>query len=244
MKQDKKKYVAIHQPECLPWLGFFNKMMLADEYIILDDVQYCKRNFQNRNQIQINERKLFLTLPVKCPLNSLIKDVKISNTPFDTKHLTTIQRAYSKEEKFKEFFPLLENLYRQKHNFLLDFNMAFIASIREYLSIDTPIHFSSKFDVKSNKTQRILDLIESVSGTNYITGTVSLNYLDPDLFNQRHISLKIHTMNPSYVNKRKRQFLSHLSIIDLLMQYSPTDAKRIILQSGTSIDYKAHITDI
>lgn len=121
--------------------------------------------------------------------------------------------------------------------------MSFITSIKKYLEIETPIYLSSDFNIKSNKTNRIIDLIKSVSGTHYITGTVSLDYLNPEQFKQEQIQLEIHSVKPSYKNKRKRSFISHLSIIDLLMQYSPKDAKRLILQSGTSIEYNAYITD-
>ncbi|MCO4781849.1 MAG: WbqC family protein [Candidatus Cloacimonetes bacterium] len=237
------KQVAIHQPECLPWIGFFNKMMLAQQYIILDDVQYCRRNFQHRNQIQVNNDKVFLTLPVHCPLKSIIKDVKLSNDTYIQKHINTIERAYKKDEFFSEFFPLLKSLYQKKHKFLLDFNMQFITSIRDYLNIKTPLFFSSSFNLKSTKTSRIIDLVKCVEGNSYITGVVSLDYLDPEQFENEQIDLKIHTTKPLYSNKRNKKFISHLSIIDLLMQYSPADAKRIILHSGTSIEYNAYSTD-
>lgn len=238
-----KKVIAIHQPECLPWIGFFNKMMLADEYIFLDDVQYCKRNFQNRNQIVFNGSKLYLTLPVNCSLSSIIKDVKISNSSYIQKHLKTLQRAYCKEDFYHSFFPLLEKVYTTNHQFLIDFNLSFISLVRKYLQIDTPLQLSSKFQINSTKTQRIIDLIQSLSGRQYITGEVSLNYLNPTEFTKESISLFIHSTNPIYKNKRNENFTSHLSVIDLLMQYSSCEAKSIILQSGTTIAYSSFIAD-
>ncbi|MCJ8347664.1 WbqC family protein [bacterium] len=239
-----QKIIAIHQPECLPWIGYFNKMMLADEYIILDDVQYCKRNFQNRNQIQLNGKKHYLTIPVNSSLSSIIKDVKIADTSYIDKHLKTIQRAYGKTPYFPSFFPQIERLYLSRHQFLLDFNLSFIQLIRDFFKISTPLHLASKFDVKVSKTNRITQLIQNTKGSKYITGTVSLNYLNPSEFVENDIELFIHQTNPVYKNKGKPAFISHLSIIDLLMQYAPDEAKEIILQSGTSIPYDTFIADI
>jgi hypothetical protein len=48
--------IAIHQPEFMPWTGFFNKMALADLYVIFDHVQFKKRYFENRNRRGVTHR--------------------------------------------------------------------------------------------------------------------------------------------------------------------------------------------
>ena len=45
------KTVGIHQPEYLPWLGFFKKMMSSELFVFLDDAQFRKKGWQNRNRI-------------------------------------------------------------------------------------------------------------------------------------------------------------------------------------------------
>ena len=59
--------VSIHQPNYLPWIGYFNKIVRSDTFVIFDDVQFPvgkKGFFGNRNKIKTNNGELWLTVPV------------------------------------------------------------------------------------------------------------------------------------------------------------------------------------
>ena len=55
--------VAVHQPQYLPWLGYFDKMAKADIFCYLDNVQYKKNEWQNRNRIKTAQGWQWLTVP-------------------------------------------------------------------------------------------------------------------------------------------------------------------------------------
>ena len=59
-------FVSIHQPNYLPWLGFFNKIKSSDKFVIFDNVQFPrgKKHFGHRNKIKTNNGDIWLTVPL------------------------------------------------------------------------------------------------------------------------------------------------------------------------------------
>ena len=107
--------VTIHQPEHLPWLGFFNKMANADELVILDNVQYRKRYFQNRNKIIVNGTDAYIGIPVKLEnyRKKTIVDMEIfsdNEVPWKNKYLKTIEYNYKHHPFFWKYFSFFEDL--------------------------------------------------------------------------------------------------------------------------------------
>ena len=124
--------VAIHQPECFPWLGFFHKMSLADTFVLLDTVQFEKNNFQNRNKFLIAGEAQWLSIPVeKHSLNTLVQNIKINWTDekLTKKHLMSIEQSYKKCEFFENVFPFLQELYHKKHKYLSKIYPSLLESI-------------------------------------------------------------------------------------------------------------------
>src|ERR1043165_5905453 len=104
--------VAIHQPHYLPWLRYFEKIARSDVFVLLDDVQYEKNGFQNRNKIKTGQGWAYLTVPVKKPLLVPINEVLIDNTSgWQDKHLRAIELNYGKAPYFKQHQEALTALY-------------------------------------------------------------------------------------------------------------------------------------
>lgn len=165
--------VAIHQPEHFPYMGFFNKMESADLFIILDDVQYTKNNWQNRNRfLNTNKVEEFFTVQLeKDPHKKLIKDVLTVNGPWRNKN----------PKKIKQNFGIdIKDIFQYKK--LIDINMASIRWGANKLNIKTPILFSSMFNITTSGTQRIVDICSSVNATKYLSGPGAKKYLDTTLF--------------------------------------------------------------
>ncbi len=119
-----KKVVAIHQPEAYPWLGYFNKMMLSDYYVVLDNVDFRKNYFQNRNQFLTNSGPLYLSIPVEKSESKKIKDMIVKNElNWQHKHKKTIELNYSKHPFFKTHFPDLVKILDAQHERLVDLNI-------------------------------------------------------------------------------------------------------------------------
>ena len=99
--------IAISQPTYLPWIGYFGLIMNSDTFIFLDDVQFDKRSWQQRNKIKSNIGEIYISVPVKTKGKSkqLFKDVEVNNRKFYISHLKSIKLNYSKTKYFDKIFP-------------------------------------------------------------------------------------------------------------------------------------------
>lgn len=166
--------VAIHQPEHFPYLGFFQKMQAADVFVILDDVQYTKNNFQNRNKfLNKNGVEEWFTIQVEPKANSkLIKNVKVSEE--DRWRKTIISKL---QTNFRTDFS-----YIYGNDLLVDINLASIQFCREQLGIATPVIRSSEFNLASSSSNKLADICRELKATEYISGAGGRAYLDESVF--------------------------------------------------------------
>ncbi len=184
--------VTIHQPDFLPWIGFFHRWAQSDLYIILDDVQFIDDGWQHRDKINTPNGVIWLTVPVikKGMGPQLIKDVKINHTQnWQRKHLATIKQSYGKSLNFDHYFDKLKEIYDKNHKYLIDLNIDLLELAAKELGITVPKVFSSEYKTQTKGTQRLVDLVIAVGGTTYITGTGSKDYLQTELFEQENISV-------------------------------------------------------
>jgi len=232
------KTITIHQPETFPWLGFFNKMMLADEYIILDTVQFRKNYFQNRNQFLTKQGAIYLSVPVDFKNNKIIKDIKIRyNEKWQLKHLNTIKQSYSKAPYFQEHIHFFEDLYSKKFELLIDFNMYIIEYIREVLEIRVPIVRASTLDVSGSSGELLLNICKEKDATTYISGRDGRAYLNTNIFTDENIDIVYHDFtHPEYKQFNANEFVPYMNIFDLLFNYSAKEAKKVILEGGTTCE--------
>jgi len=165
--------VAIHQPEHFPYMGFFEKMKQADLFVILDDVQYKKNNWQNRNKfLNKNGVEEFFSVQVeKEATKKLIKDVNVVDGVWRKKVIKKIQQNLDID---------VSHIY--SHNKLIDINMNSIIWVREKLNINKPIIHSSDLHINTKSTQRLVDICNEVGATEYISGKGGKDYLDKSLF--------------------------------------------------------------
>ncbi len=170
--------VAIHQPEHFPYMGFFQKMEYSDVFVILDDVQYSKGNWQNRNKfLNKNNVDEFFTIQLepkayKKPIN----EVLVSNSNWKE---VVLSKLY---QNFKIDFT---DIY--SHQKLVDINVASIEWVRGELDINTPMFFSSELNINTKSTQRLLDITREF-GNKYISGQGGKLYLDESLFTDIKLS--------------------------------------------------------
>jgi hypothetical protein len=232
------KIITIHQPETYPWLGFFNKMMLADIYIILDNVQFRKNYFQNRNQFLTKQGAIYITVPVDFKSNKIIKDIKIKyNEKWQKKHLKTIKQNYSNSKYFYTHIDFFEELYNTNFELLIDFNIKIIEYIREVLNIKVPIIRASDMDIMGSSTELLLDICKKKEADIYLSGRDGRNYLDINLFKKENIKIVYHDFtHPEYKQFNSKKFIPYMNIFDLLFNYSERESKEIIVSGGTFCD--------
>ena len=216
-------------------MPYFYKILKSEVFVILDDVQYQKNGFQNRNLIKTPTGSSYLTIPVICTSNSLIKDVKIGNKIYISKILKTLKNNYSKAKYFRAVFDEINNLI-EKNNYikLSQLNNDLILLFLKLMNANVKIKYSSDFNLSSKKDDLILDLILALKQNNYITGSGGLNYINFEKFNKNKIELYEYNFN--YINYqqlwKKLGFIKNLSIVDLLFN-ELEQAKDYILTNGS-----------
>lgn len=226
--------IAIHQPEFMPWTGFFYKMALADIYVIFDHVQFKKRYFENRNRIVSFKKEVsYISAPVitKGRYTQPIKDTQIDNAQ-DWKKvlLKKIRYFYSKAPYFDKYYDGLCSVVNARaHERLLDFNMDIINYFRIHLGISTPMVFSSQMDVLGQKGCGLILQICLINKAGvYLCGLSGRDYLNENDFSQRGICIEwLDYQSPEY-KQLGEGFTPNMSTLDLLFNYGE-DSLNIIM---------------
>lgn len=225
--------VAIHQPNFFPWLGYFQKIQSSDHFIFLDDVQIQKKagSWTNRVKILSNGNPTWLTAPIRRPSGtSAVNEVEFADPNWSEKCYSQIDHAYRKCPFHSDTMKFLAVLFEFKNNLLSDFNHTAILKILEYLEIKPPdISNSSSYSVSSNSTDRLIDLIAKVGGTEYLCGGGSASYLEHEKFAEVGIDLVMQDfVVTGYLQTNTSEFVPGLSIIDSLMMNGPNVTSRMI----------------
>ena len=130
------KRVTIHQPQYLPWVPYFDKILRCDEFVFLDNVQFQKNGLQNRNQIKGSQGVQWLTIPVKHSFGQLICETQIANRRELNKHLKTLEMNYKKASYFDEVFALISDSYESASGNLSDFCCEIVIKLLNYLGYE------------------------------------------------------------------------------------------------------------
>jgi hypothetical protein len=235
--------VTIMQPAYLPWLGFFERAYLSDILIVLDHVQLdtnSKTNFTNRNKIKTNQDNIWLTIPIKKKGKYgelYINKIEIDNElKWKQKHLGSIKQFYGKSPFFNMYFPSLEKLICDEHNFLHSFINQINKQLFELLSINTKVIYSSSMpEITSKKDELILDLCKSVGANKYISGPLGRDYIDVSKFRSNNIELLFHDYKHPDYKQQFDGFIAYLSVIDLLFNHG-LDSLQILNTTKTIYD--------
>lgn len=232
--------VAIHQPEHLPWLGFFNKMANAEKIVILDNVQYRKRYFQNRNKILINGAEKYIGVPVKLERyrEKTIADMEIfsdQEVPWKDKYIKSIEYNYKHHPFFDDYFPFFIELLEKNIFNLYEFNMQIIKYFAQELSIDTKIIKASDLSPTGVKSDLILDIAKKAGADIYLSGPSGRDYMNLEKYEREGMDVWFNDFkHPEYVQKGIKKFVPYMSVLDLLMNVGSNKGREII-QSGTVI---------
>jgi hypothetical protein len=212
------KKIAILQSNYIPWKGYFDLIASVDEFILLDDVQFTKNDWRNRNIIKTNQGLKWLTIPVGKDINRLTMNVEISDRNWQRKHWASIHHAYNRSLYYEEISFLLKPLYLECHHLKLsELNRLFIEIICDYLDIETKITTSQDYEFFSGQTTRLISLCQQAGACEYISGPAAKDYLDEGLFTNAGIEVKWFEYGdyPEY-RQLWGNFNHNVSIIDLL----------------------------
>ena len=220
--------VAIHQPNYFPYLGYFHKIASCDVFIFLDDVQYVRRGYNNRNRIKAAQGVTWLSVPVevKGKYHARINEiVPLWDRPWTQRHLRTLQHAYGSAPYFSDVMErivlrVLERAERVRLN-LAELNIALVQEVCSYLGIERPMRRSSEYGVETSSTRRLIELVQLAGGDRYLSGPSGKDYMQPELFSEAGLDLAFADfVHPAYP-QRGAEFEPNLSILDLLFNCGP-----------------------
>ena len=223
--------VSIHQPNYIPWIGFFNKILSSDIYVVFDDVQFPRgKDYANRNQIKTNNSKIWLTVPVigKSDLKPW-NQIKINKNGWVNKHLTSIESFYKKAPYFNEYYSEIKNIYLKDHNLLVALTLDLIKHFIKILNKETKIVLSSSIKTDLKGLDKILYILKTLNATKYISGDGegSKRYIDESLFKENNIELIWQNYKHPVYKQQFNGFIPYMSILDLLFNEGP-NSKNII----------------
>lgn len=215
--------ISAHQPQYLPWLGFFDKIDKSDCFVFLDTVQYKVREFQNRNKIRTKDGWIWLTVPVKHVSGERVAlgDVEIDNSgDWAEEHQKSLEAWYMKAPYFKAHFPFFEKLYHERRDKLIDLNIEIIRYVLTALGIQTPVKLESEIGTTKKSTDRIIEICKKLNAHTYLSGSGGKDYLEEEKFEENGIKLLYqdfkHPRYPQRFIDEQHPFLPYMCVVDLL----------------------------
>lgn len=210
--------VSIHQPNFLPWLGFFDKINSSDLFVLLDDVQVSKEGFVTRNKIRTPQGWTWLTVPTDSKSGN-INEVHAMTTPKWIRNtIQKIDSNYSdKRIKSIDTKHRLIKYLSDPSTSLAEFNIRIIKLLCKSTGITTPIILSSDLNSGGSGSDRILNICEDVGADEYLSGIKGKEYLTLENFAHSGIKVVFQDFHPPTYTQLFPGFESNLSAIDKLL---------------------------
>jgi hypothetical protein len=228
---------AIMQPTYLPWIGYFDLIDTADTFVFLDDAQVLKRSWGVRNRILGHNGEAFLTVPLSGHRHgegSAFADTSVDlDQDWARTHLATIRHAYAKAPHFAEVFASLEAWLSGGHTTIGALNEDFIGTTARRIGIATPLLKSSQLEgADGRKDDRLLAICRAIGADTYLAAPGSAAYIEQaqegGAFAGSGVAIRYHNFTHPVYPQRQDGFVSHMSIVDLLMNCGYASALEII----------------
>ncbi len=211
--------VVVTQSNYLPWKGFFDLIRHADQLVLLDTVQFTRRDWRSRNRIKSPGGVQWLSVPVRVPRSRLtsISQVEIAGNDWSKSHLRAIELSYRRTPHFDAVFGMIGKALEAEDHYLSELNERILRSIIDFLGFDLEISTTRGPIEAKDPSLRILELVRSCGGTNYLSGPSAMSYLDIDLFTASGIDVEFFEY-PAYSEYEQLwpPFRHDVSMIDVL----------------------------
>ncbi|RZJ22733.1 hypothetical protein E0H88_03360 [Acinetobacter sp. ANC 4216] len=216
--------LSAHQPAYLPWLGYFEKIALSDVFIYMDNVQYEKNSFINRNYIKTPFGKQLLTIPVHSNghLSKTILEINmVNNINWREKHIRSICQNYSKVKDFKKKEEKIKKLINIEESTLAEYCFLQLKFWIDELGLKTKVIRLSDINIQGKKSDLILELCKKFDCTEYLSGQLGKNYLIESDFTKENILIKYQDYQERVYDQHWGDFIPNLSIVDAWMNDAP-----------------------
>lgn len=217
---------ASHQPQFVPYLGFFHKISRCDLLIVLDDVQFMERGHQHRNQIKMQTGTQWLTVPVRQKRGQLIHEVQIdgADTRWRKKHWAALVSNYSPSPFWKQLSPSLQPILLEgTQTRLIDLDLDLLRWVNAQLGLEVAMRLSSELGGSGDANERHIHLCKAVGAEVYYSGPGAKAYLDVAKFAAAGIEIRFqdYTGKPYAQCFSKLGFIPNLSVLDALFNLGP-----------------------
>lgn len=210
--------ISIHQPNFIPWLGYFYKIYQSDIFVFLDDVQFSNQGMHNYHYIKTSQGSFRLKIPVHKHFKDNINQVQINDDiDWKEKHFKTFIANYRKSPYFEEIFEDIQQLYNTDYTNLANFNRKIIEFISRKLGIATRFVDSSALEIHSTREEKIIDICLALGGSVYYSGTGAKAYQDEHNFIDNGLELRYSSFKVFEYPQLWGDFQSNVTILDYLM---------------------------
>ena len=221
--------LAIMQPYLFPYIGYWQLINSVEMFVIYDDVNYIKQGYINRNSILSNGKSQIITLElIGASSNKIIKEIEVGNNR--EKLLKTIKQNYTKAPYFVTVYSIIENILNQNEKDLANFIGYSLEKISNYLEIDTKFIYSSeiKKDNILKAQDKVLEICKILKANKYINAIGGQELYSKEIFKENDIELNFLKTELVEYKQFKNDFVSYLSIIDILMFNSKDEIKNML----------------
>jgi hypothetical protein len=218
--------ISSHQPNFIPWCGYFYKIAVSDAFVIADDVDFTRKSFINRNRIKTPSGPQWLTLPVKkAPLGTPINEVEISDRQEVERLLAIVRSNYGRAPHFIPFFEKMENTLRSSGHRLAEINTNLIRLIMDELQISTPLFITSEMEgISGTSTERIISICGAMKADTYISGFGGQKYQSSEMMRENGIDCRVYQFRHPEYRQLWGEFIPNMSVIDLIFNCGPEAA--------------------
>ena len=209
--------ISIHQPDYIPYIGYFYKIAQSDVFVFLDDAQYSNDNMHQWNRIKTPQGECRLKIPVKYEFGDSINTVVTrDDLKWREKHVKTIEMNYVRAPYFSEFFPNIKEIILSDHANLAELNIELNTHICNRFGIGKRFLRSSDMGISTRKEERVIDICVSLGGSEYISGNGARAYQTEEHFTSRGVALRYTDYHPFEYEQLWGDFIPNLSILDYI----------------------------
>ena len=211
--------LAAHQPQYMPWLGYFDKMDRVDHFVLLDTVQFKKNEWQNRNRIRTADGWQWLTVPVRYRHPMAIRDVTIDeSSPWRRKHREALRIQYARAPHVVATLDAVDPVLGEPCGSLAELNTRTVRILAGLLGVRTPITLASSLDdLPQGADDRLIALCRAFGCRTYLAGMGGRDYMDLEAYRRAGIEVEFQAYRHPLYRQAHTGFESALSSIDCAM---------------------------
>lgn len=228
--------LTAHQPTYLPWLGLFHKIAIADAFCYFDDVQYQKKDWNNRNTLKGPNGEFWMTVPVKSKnhFDKKVGEIEINNaSKWRKKHLKSLELNYQSAPYFDHYIDFFRDCYSREWQRLSDLNEYILKWFLDVLNIKVKYYKMSEIGFNGSKNDLVLDMCRKLDATCYVFGKLGKDYADIRKFNQQGIKVYFQEYCHPIYQQLFKDFVPYLSAVDLLFNEGPNSLDVIMKNNVT-----------